>query len=761
MPKVQVAITCALTLCLSAVVLLSGCSTDPAERKQKFFESGNRHFDKADYRAAIIEYRNAIAIDAKFGEARARLGESYARIGDGPHALAEFVRAADLLPEDFDVQLKAGAFQLAADRPNDALERAEAALRLKPSDISAHILKGNALAGLRSFDEALASIEEAIRLDPDRGATFTQKGLIELASGRKTEAEKAFKEVVKLAPREAAGHLALGHFYWSTGRVAETRASFDAAFEVEPDNPAANRALAALALAGGRVADAEPYLRRIADKPGDPGAVLALANYYLLAGRSQDAIARLTPLASDTQNVPGARQLLARAQAVSGNRAAANQLVEQMLAANKDDLDAQVLRGQLLFDEGKRDDALAAMKATVASHPASAEAHFLLGGLYAGRGDASAAEAEFREVLRINPRVTAAQVQLSRLQLSVGNASASLRTAEEAARTDPSNLDARLTLVRSLLASREVARVERELADLSTRYPQISDVQAQVGHLAVLKNDLAGGRKAFERALSLNNNSIEALTGLITLDVRAKNVTSARTRIQSRLAQGETPELLMLAARTYASTADINEAERYLRRAIEADPTMLPAYAMLGQLYLSQKKLDQALTEFESLAKRQARPVAALTMSGIILQQQGKTEQARKRFEDVLVIDPHAAIAANNLAWLQVESGGNLDDALRLAETAASGLPDVPEVSDTLGWIYYKKNQPSPAIRQFEKSVAQTPNNASFHYHLGLAHLQAGDAVKGRAALQRALVAGPDAQTAADIKRLLEKSGSQ
>ena len=65
---------------------------------------------------------------------------------------------------------------------------------------------------------------------------------------------------------------------------------------------------------------------------------------------------------------------------------------------------------------------------------------------------------------------------------------------------------------------------------------------------------------------------------------------------------------------------------------------------------------------------------------------------------------------------------------------------------------------PSLAIPLFERSVEKAPSNASYRYHLGLAHLQAGDRVRGRAAIQRALEASPDAATAADIRRAFTES---
>ena len=750
-----------LPAALALLVSTVACGGDPAARRQKFFESGNAYVERGDHRAAIIEYRNAVEIDPLFGEARAKLAEAYANVGDGPNALAEYVRAADLLPGDFDVQLRAGAFLLAANGPEQALLRADAALKLRPDDITAHILRGNALAGLKSFDDALAAIEEAIRLDPQRGATFTQKGLIELASGRGAEAEAAFRRAVELAPASVDAHLALGNYYWSGGRAPETERAFRAAIDLEPGHPGANRAMAALLMATGRVADAEAYFRKLADSSKDAGSVLALADYYLLTDRSREAIARLTPLVSGeaAEPVPAAKERLARAHAAAGDRVKAEALVGEILATDKANLEAQLLKGQLLLDGGKRDEALAAVRSAVDAHPDSAEAHYALGKLYEGRGDSTAADAAFREVLRLNPRAAAAQVALSRLQLSAGDAAASVRSAEEAARAEPGSLEARLALVRSLIAARDLARAARELTPLQAQYPDLGEVHVQSGLLAALQNDEARARSAFERALAIDGTSAGALAGLIALDMRAGDVTAARGRIEGPLKGGApSPDLLLLAARTYVSANDLPAAEAVLRRAIDANPTFLPAYSMLGQVYLSQKKLDAARREFDAMAARQARPVAALTMSGVILQTQGDVEQARQRFEQALRVDPRAPIAANNLAWLQAEAGENLDTALQLAQTAVAGAPDTPEITDTLGWIYYRKNMPEQAIPQFVRSVQRAPGVATYQYHLGLAYLQAGDAGRAKAALQGALASKPDSTMAADIQRALART---
>ena len=59
--------------------------------------------------AAVLDYRNAVGKDPMFAPARLKLAEAYMRQGNGAGALAESVRAADLLPNDAEAQVKAGS----------------------------------------------------------------------------------------------------------------------------------------------------------------------------------------------------------------------------------------------------------------------------------------------------------------------------------------------------------------------------------------------------------------------------------------------------------------------------------------------------------------------------------------------------------------------------------------------------------------------------------------------------------------------------
>jgi Flp pilus assembly protein TadD len=61
------------------------------------------------------------------------------------------------------------------------------------------------------------------------------------------------------------------------------------------------------------------------------------------------------------------------------------------------------------------------------------------------------------------------------------------------------------------------------------------------------------------------------------------------------------------------------------------------------------------------------------------------------------------------------------------------------------------------ALSAFERALQLAPNNPVYHYHLGLAHLKAGNEERGRAALRRALQLKPDFAGADDARRTLSE----
>jgi Tfp pilus assembly protein PilF len=205
---------------------------------------------------------------------------------------------------------------------------------------------------------------------------------------------------------------------------------------------------------------------------------------------------------------------------------------------------------------------------------------------------------------------------------------------------------------------------------------------------------------------------------------------------------------------------DRARAEAVLRKLIEVDPSNLSAYSTLGQLLYAQGRLEDAKKDFELAIQRDPKAVWARTFVGIILEMQNRTAEAQKQYEQAIQIDPKSPVAANNLAWIYAEQNVNLEVALQLAETAKSRLPDVAQVDDTLGWVYYKKGLFTLAITSFKHSIELDPKSAGSHYRLGLAYAKVPDKANARASIEKALaIGGSGFKDAAEAKKVLATLG--
>jgi tetratricopeptide (TPR) repeat protein len=741
---------------IAAGVASSGCTREPQQIKATALNRANAYLAQNRLPEAIIEYRNAVQVDPRDGDARLQLADAYLRRGELRLAAEEYVRAADLLVDRADVQRRAGNLLLLNARFDDARLRAEKALALKPNDVDAQILLANSLAGLKRFDDAIAEIEEAIAITPERGSTYATLGAFEVGRGQPEAAERAFKRAIELDSDSASAHLALANFYWLRQQWAETEVELKQTLALDPQNVLAHRAMATYSSIHNRPTDVELHLKKVREITKSDAAGLALADFYVAQGRLAAARSVLDSL-TNTGSVPVEAVIrLAVLDHAAGQKSEAYVRLEQTLGPTKSNVRAAIARSELLLTDGRLEDAFKQIEAAVRIHPESAGAFATLGRIETARRNSEAAIAAYSEVLRLNPRAAGARLALARLHLATNRQSESVGFAEEAVKSIPQNPDARLTLIRGLLLTGEVERAERELRPLLAAFPTSAAVKTQQGVLLVRRKDLRAARRAFEEALALDPRSVEAVGGLVSVDLGERQPDAARARVAMYAGrQDVTPPELMLAARTYSRTGDQHSAEQVLRRLIQIAPSYVPGYAALGQLYMRQRRLDAAVEEFEAMAAREAKPVVPLTLMGVIFQAQGKHAEARARYERALQIDPAAPVAANNLAWMLAESGESLDVALQLAQAAARALPDAAEVNDTLGFVYYKKGLLPQAIQAFRASLAKDESNAEHHHHLGLALAKNGDTNEAARHLDRALKLHPTFPGAPDAQALL------
>ena len=740
-------------------IIVSGvaCSKDETLQKQDHLRRGNEYAAQKKFAEANLEYTSALRLDPNYGEAEVALASAYHELGDYGHAAASLARAADLLPDDVDLQLRTGSMRLLARSYEDAKGAADRVLQKQPANTVALLLRANALAGLTDVDSAVKQIEQAIALEPGRAELYTNLGSIQSAGHHREEAEAAFKRAIEIAPREPRVYASLAAFYWQDRRLPEAEQAFLKAVELDPGYVLGNRILATFYLATGRPQKAEPFLKAVADATTDIGSDLRLADYYVVHGKRDAGLKLFQELAGKPGGFAPATTRLAAHAYANGNREEGHRLLNDLLVKVPEDPPALQLLGHFFFLENNLDGAFAKAQAAVLIDPRLDSGHYLLGRIHLARGNVQEAINELKAVVQLNELAAPAQMLLAQLQANEGYSDMAVTLAASAVKNAGGSPEMRLAFVRVLFSKGDLARADTELASLRKMYPVAVPVLTTSGDLYLLKRDMAAAKTAFDAALKLDPSSVEALNGRVAVDLVANRGEDARARVEAELVK--TPErtgLLLLAARTYGALRDFPKAEAMMKKAIATNPASPEAYGMLGQFFYQQGRLDEGKLEFEKLVQQQPRNVGAMTMLAIIVNKQGNVDEAIRRYEQLLVIDAEAPVAANNLAWIYVEQNRELDRAIQLATLASQRLPNDPGVADTLGWAYVRRGLASHGLPNLLRIVQQRPQEPAFRYHLGAAYVQMKDGLKARTELQEALRLSKTFPGAADAQRLLD-----
>jgi putative PEP-CTERM system TPR-repeat lipoprotein len=741
---------------LAGVALACCLACTPAASREQYLESGKRYFAAGKVAEAIIEFRNAVSRDPRWGDARFQLAEAYAAHGEPELAYREYIRAADLLPEDAAAQLKAAAYLLLARQYDDAKARAERVLAAYARNVDAQITLASAFAGLRQVDAAIAHVTAAIQLDPSRSESYITLSRIRFDEGRADEARRAIERAVEVDRRSVTARLAQANLYWSTGDPQRAEAALEAALALEPENMLTRRALATLYLADGRPDDAEPHLKHVAEKTESDAARLSLADFYLTRRAYDDARAVLLPLTARDATRGAAEARLAQITYSQGMVSEAYRSVDALLARDPANAFAHTLRAQWSLADGDAEKALEHARLALAANPQLAPALVVKADAETRTHRTSDAVRTLLELLQLDPRDADAQTRLALLHLAQNQIDSAIHVAGEALTNAPASVEARLALVRGLMAQGDLKAAAVALAPAKKAAPDSAAVWLVDGALRLQQRDRRAAQASFVRALQSDPQSREALRALIRLDLVNGEVAAARSRLEPRLsALDNDPAMLVSAANVWLASGDAGRAEQMLRRAVSLDPLAIDGVAALARLLTRERRLEPALAEFDAAAAAHPQQIAAPLMSAVLLHTLGRLDEAERRYLAVLKLEPRAALAANNLAAIYAARPERLADAQRYAELAAEHAPASAAVQDTLGTVLLQRSLIGPAVAAFRRSTDIDPSEALHHYHLGVALTRDGDSAGAREALQRALDLNPRFEAARHALRAL------
>jgi tetratricopeptide (TPR) repeat protein len=227
--------------------------------------------------------------------------------------------------------------------------------------------------------------------------------------------------------------------------------------------------------------------------------------------------------------------------------------------------------------------------------------------------------------------------------------------------------------------------------------------------------------------------------------VNDKHPEAAIARVQGLIARfPQRSDLYDQLAELQRYTKDLPGALTSAETAMKLNPSDTDAIVAYTRVQIASGNAPKAIATWQQWTKDHPKDAQADIVLGSLLETQGDRDKAIDSYKKALQIQPDQPIAANNLAYLMVEAGQNIDVALSLAQTARRGLPNSPSTADTLAWAYFHKESYLSARDLLEEALKTAPDDPALHYHLGLTYSKLSDKPNALLHLKKAVTLGPD-----------------
>ncbi|NDQ56046.1 MAG: tetratricopeptide repeat protein [Acidipila sp.] len=760
----QKRLSSALVFLVLASCFMAGCTRDPNVRKQKYLESGNRFLAKDKYREAAIQYQNALQVDPRFVEAHYQLSQAYLKLGALSGAAGELQRTLDLDANHVKGQIDYGNLVLVAggaDKFNQAQDHARSALSIEPNNVEAHILLANSYAGLQNMPAALDEMQKAIQIAPDRSRSYLNLAMLQAGAQQVPAAEASLKKALQLDPKSITARLTLGNFYEELQRWDEAEQQLRLAMQADPTNYLPVATLARLMVVRGRRADAEQLLQQAKKTLHDnPDGYRLLGDFYFALGDVDKASDEFASLYRQYPKDKRLKRDYVQILILRNKLDDATKLNNEILKENDKDVDALVLKGQILFRQKRAPESIQVLEAALGTEPDNPVAQYHLGVAFAQVGNLARAEAAWREAIRLRPSMSEGHQALAAVAIRKGDIGLLKSSAEALVNIEPTATAGYLLRALAKSNSADMAGADSDLRHALALAPNDPAVYTQLGVLRMRQQKNAEAQKFFEQALEKDPGFTEAMQYLVSSDLQQKQPAKAIARLNAQIAKSPNNSYYQaMLAQAYIDAGDAEKAETALNKAVALDNNNVDALLTLAQVQVQRGSLEQAVANFEKSIKDNPQDARAFLLLGVLEESRHNIPRARELYQKALQVQPDYPLAANNLAYLLVENGGSTDVALSLAESARRQLPTISNIADTLAWVYYRKGAYGLAIDLLQEALGQSPDNSTYHYHLALVYQKTEDKAKAREHFRRALQIDPKSEHAAEMRQALTSLG--
>lgn len=258
--------------------------------------------------------------------------------------------------------------------------------------------------------------------------------------------------------------------------------------------------------------------------------------------------------------------------------------------------------------------------------PANAAANARLGTMYFEQGAPGTALPFLLKARDADPRNAVVRGKVAFAYLSLGRVAEAKAEALEMIQQVAGQDEGMLILIDTVRTPADYDQAREELRKLNTLKPITSHL-ASAG-LALRRGDMAGAGRALERALAADPKSATAHSAMATYHLLQNKPADAAREFQAAAELSPVRSAARLKFAEFKAQTAPAEAAAYLQELVRQAPDYLPAWAMLAQLSLAQKKYDEALGFLGRILARDAGNYEAHVLRAQVWLAQGETQQA-------------------------------------------------------------------------------------------------------------------------------------
>lgn len=262
--------------------------------------------------------------------------------------------------------------------------------------------------------------------------------------------------------------------------------------------------------------------------------------------------------------------------------------------------------GQISLERGQTDEAISQLQRAIDYSPTIARARFLLASAFAKAGDVERSDRELRAAFDVDPSVAMAgdYALLAQAMRRAGDLNAAASALTAATKQFPANADLRIARADVLRDNKQPVLALYELIYaqmlVAENAPAAREVAARIARVRTETEAAAEPDPEIELLFAYLD---DAMT-----DQHDEALQSIHEALRLNRGNAFIPNLLL--AQSYRATGRYGEAEKVLKRLVEADPSSLPVLEGLVEIYLAQGRRDSAqpiLERARSLAPNSSR----------------------------------------------------------------------------------------------------------------------------------------------------------